>query len=322
MVTREMTATIAAAWSSGMVFPPSGFAQDGEQGGDGQHGGNQENLRPKQQQAHRRHPKAGEGGNVILGGEPLFHEDGDKQGGEDKVDALQIHRQQGTGQTTHHGTGNPVELIQDRHQQTVAVAVDSLRDMGDQGVGLIGEGKNQVGLFLSGAFVGIHHGDAVKQVPCVDQEGGHGGGEQSGAAAEQADGHILHGPGVDEQAHGGGPDQTVARLLQGNAESEAQEQVAGHHRHGVQKGGSKKGRFHEYSSEFWGTLLYEMIICPRRWKVNGPEKEGVDKGEGMWYTIQVAKISAYRGVEQLEARRAHNPEAAGSSPASATIKTA
>ena len=29
----------------------------------------------------------------------------------------------------------------------------------------------------------------------------------------------------------------------------------------------------------------------------------------------------YRGVEQLVARRAHNPEAAGSSPASATKKT-
>ena len=30
--------------------------------------------------------------------------------------------------------------------------------------------------------------------------------------------------------------------------------------------------------------------------------------------------SKYRGVEQLEARRAHNPEVAGSSPASATTK--
>ena len=30
----------------------------------------------------------------------------------------------------------------------------------------------------------------------------------------------------------------------------------------------------------------------------------------------------YRGVEQLEARRAHNPEVVGSSPTSATTKTA
>ena len=32
-------------------------------------------------------------------------------------------------------------------------------------------------------------------------------------------------------------------------------------------------------------------------------------------------LSKYRGVEQLVARRAHNPEVVGSSPASATIKT-
>ena len=38
---------------------------------------------------------------------------------------------------------------------------------------------------------------------------------------------------------------------------------------------------------------------------------------------QSAQESAtkYRGVEQLEARRAHNPEVVGSSPASATIKS-
>ena len=31
-------------------------------------------------------------------------------------------------------------------------------------------------------------------------------------------------------------------------------------------------------------------------------------------------VTEYRGVEQLEARRAHNPEVVGSSPASATKK--
>ena len=41
-----------------------------------------------------------------------------------------------------------------------------------------------------------------------------------------------------------------------------------------------------------------------------------------WYYIQALKVHpTYRGVEQLVARRAHNPEVVGSSPASATIKT-
>ena len=39
------------------------------------------------------------------------------------------------------------------------------------------------------------------------------------------------------------------------------------------------------------------------------------------YNIQALRgAPEYRGVEQLEARRAHNPEVVGSSPASATIK--
>ena len=39
------------------------------------------------------------------------------------------------------------------------------------------------------------------------------------------------------------------------------------------------------------------------------------------YAILVRHLRCtYRGVEQLEARRAHNPEVVGSSPASATIK--
>ena len=40
-----------------------------------------------------------------------------------------------------------------------------------------------------------------------------------------------------------------------------------------------------------------------------------------WELTEKFPVS-YRGVEQLEARRAHNPEVVGSSPASATIKTA
>ena len=49
---------------------------------------------------------------------------------------------------------------------------------------------------------------------------------------------------------------------------------------------------------------------------------GVDKGYKLCYNTQALKecTPKYRGVEQLEARRAHNPEVVGSSPASATKK--
>ena len=49
---------------------------------------------------------------------------------------------------------------------------------------------------------------------------------------------------------------------------------------------------------------------------------GVDKQRQAWYnTKALRECDLYRGVEQLEARRAHNPEVVGSSPASATIKS-
>ena len=41
----------------------------------------------------------------------------------------------------------------------------------------------------------------------------------------------------------------------------------------------------------------------------------------LYVTILELSGVPYRGVEQLEARRAHNPEVVGSSPASATIKS-
>ena len=47
----------------------------------------------------------------------------------------------------------------------------------------------------------------------------------------------------------------------------------------------------------------------------------LDKRRMLCYTIQAIEgIAQYRGVEQLAARRAHNPEVVGSSPASATIE--
>ena len=50
-------------------------------------------------------------------------------------------------------------------------------------------------------------------------------------------------------------------------------------------------------------------------------RKGVDKQDWLCYNIQALDGALkYRGVEQLEARRAHNPEVVGSSPASATKK--
>ena len=66
--------------------------------------------------------------------------------------------------------------------------------------------------------------------------------------------------------------------------------------------------------------------CGARWRndrsVAGESKKILDKAALLCYNAKALEgAPKYRGVEQLEARRAHNPEVVGSSPASATIKS-
>ena len=59
-----------------------------------------------------------------------------------------------------------------------------------------------------------------------------------------------------------------------------------------------------------------MSIIPKN-----NENKGLTKGNSHAIIPKHSRVRPeYRGVEQLEARRAHNPEVVGSSPASATIK--
>ena len=55
-------------------------------------------------------------------------------------------------------------------------------------------------------------------------------------------------------------------------------------------------------------------------KRSGKKSEkGVDNGAAVcYYNLALREQSQYRGVEQLVARRAHNPEVVGSSPSPAT----
>ena len=246
MVTRATTATRRTSCSSFIGIPPSGFAQQHQQQGDDRHGGDQENVLSKHRQTQGGGSQAGDGGEVILRAEPLLHENGDEQGGEDEFDALIIDGDQRARQRTQHGARDPVNLVEQGNQEAVAVAGQAFRGLvpGNQGIGFVRQGKNKVGLFLAGALVGIHHGDTVEQVPGVDNEGGQGGGQQPGAAGQEAYRHVLHGTGVDKQAHGGRPEHAVAMLVQQDTKAEAQEDVARHHRHGIEKSGSHRVLFH------------------------------------------------------------------------------
>ena len=70
-----------------------------------------------------------------------------------------------------------------------------------------------------------------------------------------------------------------------------------------------------------GKSQYQNIDMCDYLRADPGREKGVDKGSRMCYNTQALRECIYRGVEQLEARRAHNPEVVGSSPASATIKS-
>ena len=186
---------------------------------------------------------------MVLGGEPLLHKNGDEKGRQHKVDALEADGDQRPGETAQHRACHPVDLVEKGYQQAVAVPVRVVVHLlpGDQGVGLVRQGEDQIGLG-PGALVAIHHGDAVKEVPGVDHQAGQCGDQQAGSAGHQAHRHILHGAGVDKDAHSQGPEDAVAVFAQENAEAEAQEEVAGHHGDRVQKGPAKEVFVHKIRS--------------------------------------------------------------------------
>ena len=248
MVIAAVTATIRTECRLSMPGLLSGLAQGGQQNGDQNHGGNQENVLSKDQKAYHSGDNANDGGKVIFGTEPLLHKNRHKEGSQDKVDAFIVQGDQGTHQTAQHRSGHPVNLVEEGNQEAVAMTADAFRHLvlRNQRIGFVRKGENQVGLLPACTLVGIHHGDAVKQVAGIDHQGGQGCEQKTGTAGHQADSHILHGTGIDKPAHGQGPENTVSAFVQQNAKTEAQKQVSCHYRNRVQKRGANCLLFHVY----------------------------------------------------------------------------
>ena len=66
-------------------------------------------------------------------------------------------------------------------------------------------------------------------MPGVHHDRGERGGEDGRAAGDETHAHKLHGPRVDESAHGEGPPEPVARAAQQDAEADAENDIPRHH---------------------------------------------------------------------------------------------
>lgn len=248
---------VKMAWVLFMAGLRSGLLCHDQNGSDETHGGDQEYILSKNQQADGSGGHAHDGREMVLCVEPLFHKNGDEQGSENEFDAFKIQGQQASGQGAQGSAANPPALVKKGYQQAVAVEGDPVWGLipGNERIGFVGQGKNKVGLFLSGPLVGINHGDAVKQVTGIDNQCGQRCGDQACTTGEKAHGHILHGAGENKQAHGNGPQAAVAALVHDDAKTEAKEYIAGHDRNGIQKGCADGAFTHGKSSLFLGNTV-------------------------------------------------------------------
>ena len=115
---------------------------------------------------------------------------------------------------------------------------------GEEGVGLIGQGKDHVQLPRPHAPEFFQHGQAVDQVAEVDDQGEEGRLRQGRPRRQQGHPQVLPGAGVDNRAHQHRPAHAAADGLEHQPEGHADGQIAHQHRDGHRKGGGQGRSIH------------------------------------------------------------------------------
>ena len=95
----------------------------------------------------------------------------------------------------------------------------------EQGIGLIGHRKAQIGLVLSSVLIGVDHRNAVKKMPRVDHNCRQNGRHDRGPSRQKADPDVLHRSGIDTDAHCRRPDHSVSGVKHKNSKSHSQDNV-------------------------------------------------------------------------------------------------
>ena len=107
----------------------SGFAHQNQAGSNDYHGGNQKYISAEDNETYDRSGHTYDGRTMIFCTEPLFYEDSHKQSSKGKVHTFIVDGQQAACQSTQNRTGNPVEMIEQGYQKTVAFGVDAFQNL-------------------------------------------------------------------------------------------------------------------------------------------------------------------------------------------------
>ena len=177
---------------------------------------------------------------------PLPHGDHQEQGGHGKIHPGGIEAQRGAQQGADGRAQYPVALVQQGHSETKAMFVHPLRGLGrgEEGIGLVGKGKNHIELPGPHAPKLLQHRQSVYQMAEVDHQGEECCLGQGRPCRQQGDAQILAGAGVDQHAHQHSPAHAVADGLEHQAKGHSNGQVAHEHGNGHRKRGGQELSVH------------------------------------------------------------------------------
>ena len=134
---------------------------------------------------------------------PLLHGQHHEQGGHGEVHAGGVEGDEVACGCADQAAADPVEVIQQGDGEVIVRGVHPGGGYaaGQQGVGLVCHGKDQVALARPRVLIAGDHAQTVEEMAEVQQEGEQSDLGQTGLAGDQCDGQKLAGAGVDDEAH-------------------------------------------------------------------------------------------------------------------------
>ena len=173
---------------------------------------------------------------------PLLHEDNREQRGHGKINAGGVKRQYAADDRAEHAAEDPVAVIQHGDPEAHIARIDALRrfDRAQQGIGFVGERKDHVPLAVSHRVERFQKGQAVEDMPAVEQQRHHRNGNKGRLGRQKRHKQILSRASVDAQAAEEGPDRSEADIAQHNTECKTDEQIAAQYGYRGGKGRTKR----------------------------------------------------------------------------------
>ena len=162
----------------------------------------------------------------------LLKEDDHEHGRHHKVQALRIKGEHRAQLCPEGCPQDPVAPVEQRHPQVEPAPVDSLGRLHSavDGEALVTHAVDEDGHFPAMAAVFLQHGQAVKQVPRLDEQRHQQRFHRREGAAEHLHAHVFQRAAEDGQRHHRGKERVEAAGAHEDAIGHAQEQKARHNR--------------------------------------------------------------------------------------------